>query len=102
MEAITVLIDHKMAEFVEANAKRKGRVDPNDLKEWAGNSCPMERVNLDGPDDWAGKGHPEMRSTKVPTKRGHGFSVETIGEDVSSKDNFFRHEQRQGRKCWHG
>ncbi len=25
---------------------------------------------MDGPDDWAGEGHPEMRSTKVPTKSG--------------------------------
>ncbi len=88
MEAITVLIDHKMVEFAEANAKRKGRVDPNDLKERAGNSCLMERVNLEGPDDWACKGHPKMRSTKVPTKRGQSFSIETIGEDVSSEDNF--------------
>ncbi len=88
MEAITVLIDHKMAAFAEANAKREGRVDPNNLKEQAGNGSPMERVNLDGPDDWAGKGCPKMRSTKVPTKRRHGFSVKTIGEDVSSEDNF--------------
>jgi hypothetical protein len=29
-----------------------------------------------------------MRSTKVPTKRGHGFSVKTVNEDVSSKDKF--------------
>jgi hypothetical protein len=88
MEAITILIDHKIAEFAKANAKRKGRVDPNNLKERAGNGCPMERINLDGPDDWAGEGCPKMRSTKVPTKRGHGFSVETIGEDISSNDNF--------------
>jgi hypothetical protein len=80
LEAITILINHDMAKIAEANAKHEDRVNPNDLKEQAGNGCSKERVNLDGPDNWAGKGHPKMRSTKVPTKSGHGFSVETIGE----------------------
>jgi hypothetical protein len=29
-----------------------------------------------------------MKSTKVPTKSWHGFSVETVNEDISSRDNF--------------
>jgi hypothetical protein len=33
MEAIAILINHEMAEIAKGNAKRKGRVDPNDLKE---------------------------------------------------------------------
>ncbi len=88
MEAITVLINHEMAKIMEANAKREDRVNPNDLKERAGNGRPKERVNLDGLDDWAGEGHPEMRSTKVPTKSGHGFSVETIGESSQVRTIF--------------
>ncbi len=101
MEVITVLINHEMAKIVEANAKHEDRVNPNDLKERAGNGCPKEIVNLDGPDDWAGEGHPEMRSTKVSTKSGHGFSVETIGESSQARTIFHR-EQRQGWDRWHG
>ncbi len=52
---------------------------------------------MDGPDDWAGEGHPEMRSTKVPTKSGHGFSVETIGESSQARTIFpSRAETRSG------
>jgi hypothetical protein len=94
---ITVLINHEMAEIAEANAKREDQVDPNDLKERAGNGCPKERVNLDGLDNWAGKGQPEMRSTKVPTKSGQGFSVETIGESSQARTIFpSRAETRLG------
>ncbi len=50
MEAIAILINHQMVEIVKANAKRKGQVDPNDLKEQAGNRRLKKRVNLDGPD----------------------------------------------------
>jgi hypothetical protein len=63
MEAIAVRIDHKMAEIAKANAKCKGRVNLNDLTERAGNGRPKDRVDLDGPDNWAGGKCPEMRST---------------------------------------
>jgi hypothetical protein len=49
---------------------------------------PKKRLNLDGLDDQAGNGRPETRSTKVQTKSGHGFSVETVNKDVSSGDDF--------------
>jgi hypothetical protein len=51
------------------------------MKEQAGNGRLKKRVNLDGPDGRAGNGRPEMRSTKVPTKRGHSFSVKTVNKD---------------------
>jgi hypothetical protein len=89
VEAVAVCIDREMAEIAKANAKRKGWVDPNDLTEQAGNGRPKDRVDLDGPDDWAGNKCPKMRSTKVPTRRGHGFSVETINKDVSSGEDFY-------------
>jgi hypothetical protein len=89
VEAITICIDHEMAEIAKANAKCEGRVKLNDLMEWAGNGCPKDRVDLDGPDNWAGDKCPEMRSTKVPNRSGHGFSVETVNKDVSSRDDFF-------------
>jgi hypothetical protein len=38
----------------------------------------------------AGNGHPKTRSTKVPTKSGHGFSIKTINKDVLSGDKFSR------------
>ncbi len=88
MEAIAILINHKMAEIAKANAKRGGQVDLNDLKEQAGDGRLKKRVNLDGPDNRAGDGHPKMKSTKVPTKRGHSFSVKTVNEDVSREDKF--------------
>ncbi len=88
MEAIAVLINHEMAEIAKVNAKREGRVDPNDLKEQAGDGHLKKRVNLDGPDDQDSNGHPKMRSTKVPTKRRHSFSVKTVDEDISSEDKF--------------
>jgi hypothetical protein len=66
----------------------RGRVDLNNPKEQAGDGHPKERVNSDSPDDWAGNGRLKMRSTKVFTKSGHGFSVETVNEDVSSGDDF--------------
>ncbi len=88
VEAIAVCIDRKMAEIVKANAKCEGHVDPNDLTERAGDGRPKDRVHSDGPDNWAGNKCPEVRSTKVPTRCGHGFSVETVNKDVSSGDNF--------------
>jgi hypothetical protein len=88
MEAIAVLINHKMVEIAKANAKREGQVDPNNLKEQAGDGRLKKRVNLDSPDNQAGNGHPEMRSIKVPTKRGHSFSVKTVDKDVSREDKF--------------
>jgi hypothetical protein len=51
VEAIAVCIDRKMAEIAKANAKREGRVDPNDLTERAGDGRPKDRADLDGPDD---------------------------------------------------
>ncbi len=86
MEAIAILINHEMVEIAKANAKREGQVDPNNLKEQVGNGCLKKRVNLDGPDGRAGNGRPEMRSTKVPTKRGHSFSIKTVNKDVSREE----------------
>jgi hypothetical protein len=89
VEAIAVRIDCKIAEIAKANAKRTGRVDPNNLTEWAGNGRPKDRVDSDGgPDDQAGNKCPKMRSTKMPTRSGHSFSIETINKDVSSRDDF--------------
>jgi hypothetical protein len=88
VEAIAVCIDRKMAEIPKANAKREGRVNLNDLTEWAGDGRPKDRVDSDGPDDRAGNECPKMRSTKVPTRSGHSFSVETVNKDVSSGDDF--------------
>jgi hypothetical protein len=51
VEAIAVLINHKMAEIAKANAKREGQVDPNDLKEQASDGRLKKRVNLDGLDN---------------------------------------------------
>jgi hypothetical protein len=86
VEAIAILINHEMVEIAKANAKREGQVDPNNLKEQVGNGCLKKRVNLDGPDGRAGNGRPEMRSTKVPTKRGHSFSIKTVNKDVSREE----------------
>ena len=77
-----------MAEIAKANAKPKGRVNPNNPKERAGNRRPKERVNSDSLNNRAGNGCPETRSTKVPTKNGYSFSVVTVNEDVSSGDDF--------------
>ncbi len=88
MEAFAIRINRKMAEILKANAKRKGRANPKDPKERAGNGCPNDRVNLNGLDDWTGNRCPKTRSTKVPTKSRHGFSVKTINKDISSGDNF--------------
>jgi hypothetical protein len=88
VEAFAIRVECKMAEIAKAHAKRKGRVNPNDPKERASDGRPKERVDLDGLDDQAGDGRPERRSTKVPTKSGHGFSVETVDKDISSGDNF--------------
>ncbi len=101
MEAITVLINHKMAKVVEANAKHEDRVNPNDLKEQAGNGRPKERVNLDGPDDWAGEGHPEMRSTKVPTRVGTASPLRPLVNRLK-REQFFHCRRRQGWDRWHG
>jgi hypothetical protein len=88
MEALAVRVNHKMAEIAKANAKCKGRVNPDNPKERAGNRRPKERVDSDGLDDWAGNVRPETRSTKMPTKSRHGFSIETINKNVSSGDDF--------------
>jgi hypothetical protein len=82
MKAIAVRIDREMAIIAKVNAKREGRVDPNNLMERASNRRPKDRVNADGPDNWACNGRPKMRSTKVPTKSGHSFSIETINKDI--------------------
>jgi hypothetical protein len=88
VEAIAVCIYRKMGEIAKANAKHEGRVNPNNLMERAGDGHPKDRGDSDGPDYWASNECPEMRSTKVPTRSGHGFSVETVNKDVSSRDNF--------------
>jgi hypothetical protein len=77
-----------MVEIAKGNAKREGRVDPNDLKERAGDGRPKKRVNSDCPDNQAGNRLPKMRPTKVHTKSGHSFSIKTIDKDVSSGDKF--------------
>jgi hypothetical protein len=101
VEAIAVCIDREMAEIAKANAKRKGRVDLNNLTEWAGDGRPKDRVNSDGPDDWASNECPKMRSTKVPTRSGHGFSIKTVNKDVSSGDNFsVAMARRSGVSAW--
>ena len=51
MEAIAILINHEMVEIAKANAKREGRVHPNNLKERAGIGRSKKRVNSDSPDD---------------------------------------------------
>jgi hypothetical protein len=51
------------------------------------NGRPNKRVDSDGRDDRASDGRPNTRSTKVPTKSKHGFSLETVNEEVSSRDN---------------
>ncbi len=88
MEAFAVSVDCKREEIAKVNAKRKGRVNPNNLKERAGNGRPNKRVNLDGLDDRAGNRRPKTRSTKVLIKSGLGFSVETVNEDASIGDDF--------------
>ena len=60
----------------------RGRVNPNNPKEQAGDGRPKERVDSVGPGDRAGDGHLEMKSTKVPSKSGHGFSNMTINKGV--------------------
>jgi hypothetical protein len=40
MEALAVRVNHKMAEIAKANAKQKGRVNPDNPKERAGNRRP--------------------------------------------------------------
>ena len=48
VEAIAVCIDREMGEIAKANAKREGRVDPNNLTERAGDGHPKDRVDSDG------------------------------------------------------
>jgi hypothetical protein len=101
VEAFAVRVNCEMAKIAKADAKHKGWVNPNNPKKRAGNGRPKERVNLDGLDDWAGNRRPKTRSTKVPTKSRHGFSVKTVDKDVSSGDIFSPHERRQGCKHQH-
>jgi hypothetical protein len=54
VEAIAICIGREMAEFAKANAKRKGRVNPNDLMERASDGRPKDRVDLDSPDNCVG------------------------------------------------
>jgi hypothetical protein len=44
VEATAIRIDREMTKIAKANAKRKGRVDPNDLTEWVGDGRPKNRV----------------------------------------------------------
>jgi hypothetical protein len=43
-----------------------------------GDGQPNKRVDSDGRDDQAGDRRPDTRSTKVPTKSKHSFSLETV------------------------
>jgi hypothetical protein len=88
VEAFAFSVDCERQKSQRQTPSARGRVNPNDPKERAGNGRPKERVNLDSPDNRAGDGRLKTRSTKVPTKSGHGFSVKTVNEDVSSGDNF--------------
>ncbi len=102
VEAIAVCIYRKMGEIAKANAKREGRVNLNNLTERADDGHPKDRVNLDGPDNWASNECPEMRSTKVPTRSGHGFSVETPSTKTSQAGTIFPLQWRGGWECQHG
>jgi hypothetical protein len=88
VEAFAFRVNHERRKSQRQTPSARGRVDHSNPKERAGNGRPKERVDLDSLDNWAGDGRLKTRSTKVPTKSGHGFSVETINKDVSSGDNF--------------
>jgi hypothetical protein len=70
MEVFAVHVDGKMAKIAKANAKRKGRVDPNNPKDWASNGCPIKRVNSDGLDNWAGNSAPGGGPPRCPPRVG--------------------------------
>jgi hypothetical protein len=88
VEAFAFPIDGERRKLQRQMPSARGRVDPNDPKEQAGNGHPKERVDSDSPDDRAGNRRLKTRSTKVPTKSGHGFSVKTVNEDVLSGVDF--------------
>ncbi len=88
VEAFPFCIDCKRRKLQRQTPSARGQVDPNNPKEQAGDGRPKERVNSDSPDNWTSDGHLKTRSTKVPTKSGHGFSVESINKDASRKDDF--------------
>ncbi len=88
VEAFAFRVDRERQKLQRQMPSARGRVNPNYPKERAGNGRPKEWVNSDSPDNWAGNGRLKTRSTKVPTKSGHGFFVETINKDVLSGDNF--------------
>jgi hypothetical protein len=88
MEAFAFRVDHERQKLQRQMPSARGRVDPNNPREQAGNKCPKKRVDSDSLDNWAGNGCLKMSSTKVPTKSGHGFSVKTVNKDASSGDNF--------------
>ncbi len=87
-EAYTFRVDREKAEITNANAKRKGLVDLNNLNDWANDGRPKTGRDPDDPVDRAGDGRPKTRSPKVPTKSGHGFSGKTVDKDVLSGDDF--------------
>ncbi len=88
MEAFAFCVDRERRKLQRQMPSARGQDDPNHPKERAGNGRPKERVNLDSPDNWSGNGCLKTRSTKVPTKSGHGFSVKTVNKDISTGDNF--------------
>ncbi len=88
VEAFAFRVDRERRKLQKQTPSARGRVDPNNLKEQTGDRHPKERVESDSPDDRAGNKRLKTSSTKMPTKSVHGFSVETVNKDVSSRDNF--------------
>ena len=82
MEAFAFRVDRERQKLQRQTPSVRGRVNPNNQKERAGDGRPKERVNSDSPDNWAGNGRLKTRSTKVPSKSGHGFSNMTINKGV--------------------
>jgi hypothetical protein len=88
MEAFAFHVNRERRKLQRQTPSVRGRVNPNNQKERAGDGRPKERVNSDSPDNCAGNGRLKTRSTKVPTKSGHGFSVETVNKDITRGENF--------------
>ncbi len=88
VEAFAFRVDRERRKLQRQTPSAKAQVDPNRPKERAGDGCPKERVDSYSPDNRASNGCLKTRSTKVPTKSRHGFSVETVNKYILSRDNF--------------
>jgi hypothetical protein len=78
MEAFPFRVNCERRKLQRQTPSARGQVDPNNPKEQTGDRHPKERVDSNSPDNWAGNGRLKTRSTKVPTKSRHGFSVKTV------------------------